>query len=130
MAATGPSVHLTPRHRPRGLRRRRPGRRSRAAIRDRIAQSTAKDVRAEVIGARQRRAPVSFLDGVLAGMFTVPGDGARRLSRAVLAGAADIGYSGWIVVEAEQDPAIADPARPMPSWAAQRCEREADAARA
>lgn len=50
----------------------------------------------------------SFLDGVLAGMFTAPGDGAIDFSEVMRALAA-IDYSGWIVVEAEQDPALADP---------------------
>ena len=50
----------------------------------------------------------SFMDAVLNGIFTVPGDGCidylpllRRL--------ADYGYSGWLVVEAEQDPRKAHP---------------------
>jgi len=41
-------------------------------------------------------------------MFTVPGDGGLDYA-AVMRALADIGYSGWIVVEAEQDPAVADP---------------------
>ncbi len=50
----------------------------------------------------------SFLDGVLAGAFTVPGDGAIDFGRvAQRLKAAD--YTGWIVVEAEQDPAKAPP---------------------
>lgn len=50
----------------------------------------------------------SFLDGVLAGMFTAPGDGEIDFG-AVMAALKDIDYSGWIVIEAEQDPALADP---------------------
>jgi len=50
----------------------------------------------------------SFLDGVLAGMFTVPGDGYLDYA-AVMQALAEINYSGWIIVEAEQDPAVADP---------------------
>ena len=50
----------------------------------------------------------SFLDGVLEGMFTVPGDGDLDFQPAFEALSA-VGYSGWVVVEAEQDPAIADP---------------------
>ena len=49
---------------------------------------------------------MSFLDAVLAGAFTVPGDGAVDFP-AVLAELA--GYAGWLVVEAEQDPAKANP---------------------
>jgi inosose dehydratase len=73
----------------------------------RIAHVHCKDVR----GARHatlKNSGASFLDGVIQGMFTVPGDGdldyeplLRRLSQ--------IEYSGWIVVEAEQDPAVANP---------------------
>jgi sugar phosphate isomerase/epimerase len=48
----------------------------------------------------------SFLDSVVAGAFTVPGDGTVDFT-AVLAELA--GYHGWLVVEAEQDPARADP---------------------
>jgi inosose dehydratase len=40
----------------------------------------------------------------------VPGDG-RLDYGAVMRALAVIDYSGWIVVEAEQDPAIADPRR-------------------
>jgi inosose dehydratase len=50
----------------------------------------------------------SFLDGVLAGMFTAPGDGDLDFAP-VLRALADIGYGGWIVIEAEQDPKLADP---------------------
>lgn len=50
----------------------------------------------------------SFLDGVVEGMFTVPGDGDLDFAPFVSA-LGDIGYSGWIVIEAEQDPASASP---------------------
>jgi inosose dehydratase len=56
-----------------------------------------------------RRDDRSFLDAVLAGVFTVPGDGAIDYD-AVLSVLKSAGYSGWLVVEAEQDPAIAHPA--------------------
>ena len=48
----------------------------------------------------------SFLDSVVDGVFTVPGDGMVDFP-AVLAGLS--GYDGWLVVEAEQDPAKAHP---------------------
>ncbi len=73
----------------------------------RIVHVHAKDVRAEVM----RRALAerwSFLNAVLAGVFTVPGDGAIDMCRA-LAPVARADYSGWWIVEAEQDPAKADP---------------------
>lgn len=52
----------------------------------------------------------SFLDGVLDGMFTVPGDGDFDFAP-VIGALADIRYSGWIIVEAEQDPKLANPRR-------------------
>ncbi|MDR6511136.1 inosose dehydratase [Novosphingobium capsulatum] len=74
----------------------------------RVVHVHAKDVRpavaAETIGQG-----ASFLDGVIAGMFTVPGDGAVDFA-AVCAALAAIDYAGWIVIEAEQDPALAPPA--------------------
>lgn len=50
----------------------------------------------------------SFLASVLDGIFTVPGDGAIDYE-AVLRPIRDAGYNGWLVVEAEQDPAKAHP---------------------
>jgi inosose dehydratase len=41
-------------------------------------------------------------------MFTTPGDGHIDYSE-VMRALAEIGYAGWIIVEAEQDPALADP---------------------
>jgi len=81
-----------------------------AAIRahpTRVNHVHCKDIRGEVFAGVQAKGQ-SFLDGVLAGMFTVPGDGGLNYAD-VMRALADIGYSGWIVVEAEQDPAIADP---------------------
>jgi inosose dehydratase len=75
----------------------------------RIAHVHCKDVRQAVFD-RVMRSGGSFLGGVLAGMFTVPGDG-RLDYGAVMQALARIGYCGWIIVEAEQDPAIADPRR-------------------
>ena len=81
-----------------------------SVIRDhprRIAHVHCKDVRRAVF-ARVQAQGRSFLDGVLAGMFTVPGDGDLDFA-AVMRALADIGYAGWIIVEAEQDPARANP---------------------
>lgn len=50
----------------------------------------------------------SFMQAVLAGVFTVPGDGCIDFY-AVARAVADINYEGWLVVEAEQDPATAPP---------------------
>lgn len=74
--------------------------------RQRIHHVHAKDVREDVMW-QSRREDWSFLDSVLAGVYTVPGDGLidyPQIFRALE------GYSGWVVVEAEQDPKKAIPA--------------------
>lgn len=73
----------------------------------RIAHVHCKDVRPAKF-ATVKESGASFLDGVLAGMFTVPGDGTLDFGK-VMRALARIDYSGWIVIEAEQDPALADP---------------------
>ena len=73
----------------------------------RIAHVHCKDIRGEVF-RRVRRDGMSFLDGVLDGMFTVPGDGDLDFGE-VMRALADNAYEGWIIIEAEQDPAKADP---------------------
>jgi inosose dehydratase len=73
----------------------------------RIAHVHCKDVRDDVL-ADVRNRDTSFLDAVLEGVFTMPGDGCVDYD-AVLAPLAAAGYRGWLVVEAEQDPAIANP---------------------
>ena len=74
---------------------------------ERIVHVHCKDVRAEVVTAARER-DSSFLDAVLAGVFTVPGDGSIDYAPIVRA-LADASYDGWLVVEAEQDPAVAHP---------------------
>ena len=71
----------------------------------RSAHVHAKDVRA-LVCERAKSENWSFLRAVLEGVFTVPGDGSiafepvfGELRR----------YSGWVILEAEQDPRIADP---------------------
>ena len=71
----------------------------------RVVHVHCKDVRAKVI-AQARNDSWSFLNGVINGTFTVPGDGALDYA-AVLATLKNAGYEGWLVVEAEQDPAVA-----------------------
>ncbi len=73
----------------------------------RIAHLHCKDIRPEVL-ARCLNGDTSFLEAVLQGVFTVPGGGCIDYA-AVIEPLLDAGYAGWIVVEAEQDPAIADP---------------------
>jgi inosose dehydratase len=71
----------------------------------RVVHVHCKDVRPDVI-AKARNDGWSFLQGVLAGTFTVPGDGVIDYD-AVLGTLHAAGYRGWLVVEAEQDPAVA-----------------------
>jgi inosose dehydratase len=71
----------------------------------RVVHVHCKDVRAQVI-ASARNDGWSFLNGVINGTFTVPGDGVIDFN-AVLTTLRDAGYEGWLVVEAEQDPAVA-----------------------
>ncbi len=73
--------------------------------RDRITHVHCKDVRSAVL-AEVRHADRSFLDSVVDGVFTVPGDGMVDFA-GVLAELP--GYAGWLVVEAEQDPVKANP---------------------
>lgn len=73
----------------------------------RINHVHAKDVRPDVL-ARARAERWSFLDSVVAGVFTVPGDGGVAFVPA-LRPLAEAGYDGWLIVEAEQDPAKAHP---------------------
>jgi inosose dehydratase len=76
---------------------------------ERVAHVHCKDIRGKVF--RKIKADGgSFLRGVLEGMFTVPGDGDLDFGK-VMRALGEIGYSGWIIVEAEQDPAVADPRR-------------------
>jgi inosose dehydratase len=74
---------------------------------ERIVHVHCKDVR-RPIHRRMRDEGRSFLDGVVAGMFTAPGDGEYDYTP-FLRGLAEMHYRGWIVIEAEQDPALADP---------------------
>ena len=73
----------------------------------RIVHVHCKDVRRDAL-ARVRASDASFLAAVLDGVFTVPGDGCIDFA-AVLVALAAVHYEGWLVVEAEQDPAKASP---------------------
>jgi len=71
----------------------------------RIGHLHAKDVRA-LVCERAKTENWSFLRAVLEGVFTVPGDGSidfERVFRELR------NYSGWVILEAEQDPRVADP---------------------
>ena len=73
----------------------------------RIRHVHTKDVRMEVINTLDR-SKESFLDTVIKGAFTVPGDGSLDFA-AIVKKLAGYGYEGWFVVEAEQDPKKAPP---------------------
>jgi myo-inosose-2 dehydratase len=104
MAATGPAVHLLL-----DTGHATWGGADPAALaarhRDRISHVHTKDVRADVM----RKATAqdwSFLHSVVQGVYTVPGDGMVDYGAVFRALP---GYSGWVVIEAEQDPAKANP---------------------
>ncbi len=106
MAATGPSVgllldtgHLTYAGGDPLAVAKRHGRR--------IAHVHCKDIRASLL-AEAKAKDLSFLDAVLSGVFTVPGDGAVDYPP-IFAELKRLKYAGWLVVEAEQDPAKAHP---------------------
>jgi inosose dehydratase len=73
----------------------------------RVKHVHLKDVRGTV-AARAIEEGWSFERAVREGVFTVPGDGSVDM-RAFLGAVEIVGYSGWLVVEAEQDPAKAPP---------------------
>lgn len=73
----------------------------------RINHVHCKDVRADVLADVKNR-KTSFLNAVLSGVFTVPGDGCVDYPP-IMALLKANQYQGWLVVEAEQDPAIAHP---------------------
>lgn len=73
----------------------------------RIKHVHLKDIRRDIL-QKVSKEQLSFLEAVKAGAFTVPGDGMidfeplfNLLSKA--------NYQGWLIVEAEQDPALANP---------------------
>jgi inosose dehydratase len=73
----------------------------------RIVHVHCKDARRPVL-EKARSEDMSFMGAVMEGIFTVPGDGFIDYP-AILAVLAGAGYSGWLVVEAEQDPKKAHP---------------------
>ncbi len=73
----------------------------------RIKHVHLKDIRPEIV-SRVREDNLSFQQGIEDGVFTVPGDGSIDF-RAILQTLGDNGFEGWLVVEAEQDPAKANP---------------------
>ena len=74
---------------------------------DRIRHVHLKDIRPEKV-EQVKREHLSFLQGVRLGTFTVPGDGVIDF-KPIFDVLEKTGYEGYVLVEAEQDPAIANP---------------------
>lgn len=75
---------------------------------DRVVHMHFKDVRGSVL-AQMNKHDWSFLYGIKQGIFTVPGDGDQVNWEDIFKIIKSSDYSGWIVIEAEQDPDKADP---------------------
>ena len=73
----------------------------------RVVHVHCKDVRKPML-EKARAEDMSFMGAVLEGIFTVPGDGFLDYA-SILRVLAEANYSGWLVVEAEQDPRKAHP---------------------
>jgi inosose dehydratase len=73
----------------------------------RIKHVHLKDVRKEVL-EKVKKEDWSFLKAVKEGVYTIPGDGIINYDP-LFKILAESGYTGWFVVEAEQDPAKANP---------------------
>ena len=71
----------------------------------RVCHVHCKDVRPDVVKLARNR-NWSFLESVINGAFTVPGDGTVDFP-ALMKILRENGYEGWLVVEAEQDPVVA-----------------------
>ena len=74
---------------------------------DRIPYVHLKDVRQDVL-MQARKEGVDFLTRVKRGVFTVPGDGCIDFVP-ILKELLERGYDGWALIEAEQDPTVANP---------------------
>lgn len=73
----------------------------------RIVHVHCKDIRKDKL-AQASQKDWSFLDAVVGDVFAVPGDGSIDFEP-ILKDLANAGYAGWLVVEADQDPAKAHP---------------------
>ena len=77
------------------------------AYQDRIKHIHFKDIR-DTVTQEVKAENNSFLSAVKQGAFTVPGDGVIDF-KPIMSEIEKANYTGWIVVEAEQDPAVANP---------------------
>ena len=76
---------------------------------NRVEHIHTKNVRSDIMDQVMQEG-LSFLEGVRRGVFTVPGDYEGCVEfEPVLKIAAEHGYEGWLVIEAEQDPAVRNP---------------------
>jgi inosose dehydratase len=73
----------------------------------RIVHVHCKDIRREKMALALKQ-DLSFLDAVVGDAFAVPGDGSIDFTP-ILQKLSQTGYRGWLVVEADQDPARAHP---------------------
>lgn len=73
----------------------------------RVVHVHCKDYRKQIL-EKARQTDISFMGAVMEGIFTVPGDGSIDYLP-ILRVLANNNYSGWLVVEAEQDPKKAHP---------------------
>ena len=73
----------------------------------RIKHVHLKDIRPEIV-EKVKKEDLSFLEGVRQGTFTIPGDGCIDFEP-IFRVLEENGYEGYMVVEAEQDPARANP---------------------
>ena len=73
----------------------------------RVVHVHCKDARKSML-EKARAGDMSFMGAVMEGIFTVPGDGSIDYPT-ILRVLAENNYSGWLVVEAEQDPKKAEP---------------------
>ena len=107
MADTGPATQAAARHRPRLLRRRRSGRAGAQVPGPRRPRPRQERAAADRQGrSRPRTCPSS--KACAAASSPCPATGAVDFAP-VLKIAAEHGYSGWLVVEAEQDPEVRNP---------------------
>ena len=76
----------------------------------RVGHVHIKDVRAPIVELVKQK-QLSFIDGILEGFFTIPGDGniGEDAYQVIFDSLDTVGYKGWIVLEAEQDPDKAPP---------------------
>lgn len=77
------------------------------AYASRIRHVHLKDIRQDVM-ERCNATHRTFIESVMEGVFTVPGDGVIDFAP-IFRTLADAGYRGWLMVEAEQDAAKANP---------------------